>query len=71
MSIIYLARLNRSVGCFQAIFLGLMLFLLTAGLCWISAYLIQVNPLFGVIFLFLGSMGVLLAVDIIQARIFQ
>lgn len=70
MSLIYLARLNRSVGCFKAAFLGIMLFLLTAGLCWFSAYLLQLNPLFGVVFLLLGSLGVVVAVDIIQAQFF-
>ncbi len=70
MSIIYLTRLNRFVGCIRAAFSVIMMLLLTAALCWFVAGFLQLNPLFGVVFLLLGSLGVVLLVDIIQAQIF-
>lgn len=65
-----LARLNRFVGCFQAAFSVIMMLLLTAALCWFVACFLQLNPLFGVVFLLLGSLGVVLLVDMIQAQFF-
>lgn len=48
----------------------MMMLVLTAGLCWVLTYLLELNPLLGVMCLLLGSLGVVLAVDIIQAQIF-
>lgn len=47
-----------------------MMLVLTAGLCWFSTYLLPLNPLFSVGFLLIGSLGVVLLVDIIQSQIF-
>lgn len=48
----------------------MLMLMFTAGLCWALTYLLQLNPLFGIGFLLLGSLSVVLLVDIIQAQIF-
>lgn len=65
----YIVRLPQPVGCSKAAFSVIMMLVLTAGLCWVSTYLLPLNPLFGIGFLLIGSLGVVLLVDIIQAQI--
>lgn len=47
--------------------LGLVLFILTCVLCVLAGLLLQVSPLLTVLFLFLGTLAVALAVDVLQA----
>jgi hypothetical protein len=51
-------------------FLGLALFILTCVLCILAGFLLQVSPLLTVLFIFLGTLVVVVAVDILQAHLF-
>jgi hypothetical protein len=46
------------------------LFLLTSGLCWFGTWILDDNPLFGIGFFLIGTLGVVVAVDMLQARLF-
>jgi len=50
--------------------LGVILFLLTCVLCTLAGLLLQFSPLLTILFLFLGTLGVMLIVDILQAFLF-
>jgi hypothetical protein len=51
--------------------IALSLFGLTCGLCVIADVLLQFSPFFSVLFLFAGTLGVVLMADILQARLFN
>jgi hypothetical protein len=57
------------VDFFRAAFSVMMLVLLTAGLCWFATYFVELNPLLGLVLMLLGSFGIVIVVDIIQAHI--
>ncbi|MDX2231711.1 MAG: hypothetical protein NW220_18905 [Leptolyngbyaceae cyanobacterium bins.349] len=50
--------------------LALSLFLLTCVLCATAGLLLQFSPLLTVMFLFFGTLGVVVMVDLLQALLF-
>lgn len=54
------------MGYLKAAFLVLFLFALTCGLCAAVVCMIQFSPLFGMFFLILGTLGVVLAADVLE-----
>ncbi len=63
-------RRGGILGYLKAIALVVMLFLLTCSLCWIGVWLLGDNPLFGIGFFLLGTLGVVVAIDFLQAQLF-
>jgi hypothetical protein len=57
------------VNYFRIILLVVALFLLTCALCWVTDQLLLVNPLFGIFFLLSGSLGVVLAADVVKSHL--
>ncbi|GAB4338685.1 MAG: hypothetical protein OHK0047_29060 [Leptolyngbyaceae cyanobacterium] len=58
------------MGYLRTFVLVAVLFLLTCGLCWVGTWLLGDNPLFGIVFLLLGTLGVVIAIDWLQAQLF-
>jgi len=58
------------LGYLRVFVLVAVLFMLTVGLCWIGTWVLGDNPLFGIGFFLLGTLGVVVAVDMLQARLF-
>ncbi len=51
-------------------FMGFALFFLTGVLCLLCGLLLQVSPLLAVLMLFVGTLAVVLTVDVLQAFLF-
>lgn len=55
---------------FKVVVVGLLLFTFTCGLCWIAGALLQFSPLYSVIFFLIGTLGVVLTIDVLQELLF-
>lgn len=49
---------------------ALLLFCLTCVFCWLAGLLLQVSPLYSMLFFLFGTLGVVLAIDIVQEWLF-
>lgn len=54
----------------NVVFMGFALFFLTGLLCVLCGFLLQVSPLLAVLALFVGTLAVVLTVDVLQAFLF-
>lgn len=55
---------------FRIAIVALMLFLFTCVFCWLAGFLLEISPIYTVLFLLFGTLGVVLTIDVVQERLF-